>query len=272
MARIPFASAVDEFSDPAERESSLLIVRLHRQSKLFPDIYFDRYSNHFTMMHVSREQYNVGHLQKYVRAMLHNAYEAGGKSKSPKAKLPPAFLDSNVYQFPMDSCVWPYDDWTMGVEGKSTLAEHFVFLSEETMPFCTDPGQPHVPPDFTLGLADVSDWLARAGEAPWILDPKECPKPVRLGPDSTGRGSGGSPRKRKWRKKHHHRRKLELKVTNHGEGRDSPVWSHGGILPVQSLPPVQTAASAPPRRTQRTILPGSLSNKVTPAPVTGPHC
>ena len=63
-------------------------------------------------------------------------------------------------------------------------AEHFVFLSEETMPFCMDPRQPHVPPDFTLGLADVSDWPAWAGEAPWILDPKERPKPVHLGPDS----------------------------------------------------------------------------------------
>ena len=66
------------------------------QSKLFPDIYFDQYSNHFTMMHVSGAHYNVGHLQKYVGALLHNAYEAGGKSKSPKAKLPLAFLDSNI--------------------------------------------------------------------------------------------------------------------------------------------------------------------------------
>ena len=63
---IPFASVADEFSDPAERESTLLIIRLHCQSKLFPDIYFDRYSNHFTMMHISGEQYNVRHPQKYV--------------------------------------------------------------------------------------------------------------------------------------------------------------------------------------------------------------
>ena len=66
LPRITFASVADEFSDPTEWESTLLLIHLHHQSKLFLDIYFDRYSNHFTMMHVSSEQYNVGHPQKYV--------------------------------------------------------------------------------------------------------------------------------------------------------------------------------------------------------------
>ena len=155
------------------------------------------------MMHVSGEQYNVGHPQKYVGALFNNAYEAGGKTKSPKAKLPLAYIDNNVYQFPVDSCVRPYEDWTMGVRERAAMAEHFVFLSEETMPFCTDPGQPHILPNFTLGLADVSDWLARAREVPWTLDPKEYPKLVHPGLGSTGPGTRGSPRNRKWRKKHH---------------------------------------------------------------------
>ena len=103
--------------------------------------------------------------------------------------------------------MWPYEDWTRGIEGKSALAKHFVFLSE-----------------------DVSDWLVEAGETPWILDPKEYPKLVPLGPDSAGPGSGGSTQKRKWRKKHHHRRRPELKVTNCGERRDSPVWYHGAAI------------------------------------------
>ena len=150
------------------------------------------------MMHVSGKQYNVGHPQKYVGALLHNTYEARGKTKSPKAKLPLAYIDNNVYQFPVDSCVRPYKDWTMGVRERAVMAEHFVFLSEDTMPFCTNPGQPHILPNFTLGLADVSDWLARAGEAPWRgEDPKECPNPVHLGLGFTGPGTWGSPQKRK---------------------------------------------------------------------------
>ena len=202
FAGIPFALAADGLSDPDEKESTLLIVHLHHQSRLFPDIYYDRYYSHFTMMHMSREHYNVGHPQKYVGGLLHNAYEAREESHSPKAKLPPAFVDSTVYLFPVDSCVRLYRDWTTDHEDRPSTEEHFVWLSEETMPFCTDPGQPHVPPDFTLGLADVNDWLAWDGEPPWILDPKECPKLVHpnLGstsPSSTSPGTENGSQKRK---------------------------------------------------------------------------
>ena len=98
--------------------------------------------------------------------LLHNAYEAGEESHSPKAKLPLAFVDSAVYLFPVDSCVWPYQDWTTDHEDRLAPEEYFVWLSEETMPICTDPGQPHVPPDFTLDLAEVRDWPAQDGEPP----------------------------------------------------------------------------------------------------------
>ena len=82
----------------------------------------------------------MGHPQKYVGGLLHNAYEAGEELHSPKAKLPPAVVDTAVYQFPVDSCVRPYWDWTMDHEDRLTLEEHFVWLLEETMPFCKTPG------------------------------------------------------------------------------------------------------------------------------------
>ena len=179
-------------------------------------------------MHVSGEHYNVGHPQKYVGGLLHNAYEAGEESHSLKAKLPPAFVDSAVYLFLVDSCVRLYRDWTTDHEDRPAPEEHFVWLSEEIMPFCIDPGQPHVPPDFTLDLAEVRHWLAQDGEPPWILDPKECPKPVHPDPGSASLGAENGSWKRKNQKKHHHRLRSELKVTNRGEGKDSPVWSQGG--------------------------------------------
>ena len=122
----------------------------------------------------------------------------------------------------------PYRDWTTDHEDRSAPEEHFVWLSEETMPFCTDPGQPHVPPNFTLGLAEVRDWPVRDGEPPWILDAKECPKPVHPDPGSAGPCAENGSQKRKKRKKHCHRPRSELKVTNRGEGKDSLVWSQGG--------------------------------------------
>ena len=137
----------------------------------------------------------MGHPQKYMGGLLHNAYEAGEKSHSPKVKLPLAFVDSMVYLFLLDCCVQPYWDWTTYYEDRPAPAQ--------------DRG------------------------SSWILDPKECPKLVHPDPGSAGLGStslgaeNGS-WKRKNRKKHRRRLRSKLKVTNHGEGKDSPVWSHGG--------------------------------------------
>ena len=273
FAGLPFALVADGLSDPDEKESTLLIVCLHHQSRLFPGIYYDWYYSHFTMMHVSGEHYNMGHPQKYVGALLHNAYEAREESHSPKAQLPLAFLDSVVYLFLVDSCVQPYWDWTTDHEDRAAPEEHFVWLSEETMPFCTDPGQLHVPPNFTLGLADISDWPAWAREPPWILDPKECPKPVCPDLGSAGLGAENGSQKRKNRKKHHHRLRPELKVTNYGEGRDSPVWSQGGPgSSSESSSGVDSGFSSTQKKqgvntTRATILQGDQTPLLSPATV-----
>ena len=46
---LPFAAAAGELRDDAEMTPTLL-VRLHQKSQLFPDIYYDQYGTHFTLM------------------------------------------------------------------------------------------------------------------------------------------------------------------------------------------------------------------------------
>ena len=110
----------------------------------------------------------------------------------------------------------------------------FFWLSKDYMPYDNNPGSPFIPPDFTLGLPSVRDWPHRAGEPPWILDLEECPKPVlKVLVDSTGASSmdEGKKKKKKKKKKHRRSKKLgrsELKVTNRGEGANTPVWTHAG--------------------------------------------
>ena len=154
-----------------EDSPTLLLVWLHWHSRLFPDLNFDRFHQHFTVMHDSGMPFNVGHPQKFVGALLHNAFLAGDKP-SHKAKLPPAFLDHST-KFLIDSCVREYRDWTTDCEDRSSLDKHFMWLSNEFMPFQTDPGTPYVLPDFTLGLPAVEDWPKQTGEVPWLLDPAE---------------------------------------------------------------------------------------------------
>ena len=166
--RLPFLTAADEFRDSAnETTHSLLLVRLHRKSLLFPDIYYDRYGHHFTLMHDTGKGYNVGDPQVFLGALLHNAYTSG-KGPSPKAKLPPAFLDRPAEHPLIDSCTREYRDWTKDfpapARSKHVLEEHFLWLSTSYQPYTHDPGSPFVPPDFTLGLPPVGNWPHRSGE------------------------------------------------------------------------------------------------------------
>ena len=217
---LPFLTAAEEFRDSAnETTHSLLLVRLHRKSLLFPDIYYDRYGHHFTLMHDTGKGYNVGDPQVFLGALLHNAYSSG-KGPSPKAKLPPAFLDRPAEHPLIDSCTREYRDWTKDFPApagsKHSLEEHFVWLSTSYQPYTHDPGSPFVPPDFTLGLPPVWDWPCRSGEPPWPLDPKDrpIPKPDFVAPaDSTGASSPDEGKQRRKKKKHHRPRKAELKVT-----------------------------------------------------------
>ena len=169
----------------------------------------------------------MSHPQKFVGALLHNAFQAGDKP-SPKVKLPPAFLDHPT-KFPIDSCVREYRDWTTDCNDRTPSDEHFVWLSNEFTPYQTDPGTPYVPLDFILELPAIEDWPQWTGDVPWILDPAEHPRPAAQSHhESTGPSSGDKRCIRRKKKKHHRPKKPELKVTTRGQGDDVPVWSHAG--------------------------------------------
>ena len=108
---LPFAAAVEELREDVEMTPTLVLVRLHQKSLLFPDIYYDRCGTHFTLMHDTGKGYNVGDPQKFLGALLQSAVTSG-KDPSPKAKLPLAYLDLPVTSSLIDSCTRKYRDWT----------------------------------------------------------------------------------------------------------------------------------------------------------------
>ena len=133
--------------------------------------------------------------QKFVGTLLHNTFLAGDKP-SPKAKLPPAFLD-HLTKFPIDSHVREYQNWTTNCEDRTFPDKHFVWLYNEFMPYQTDPGTPYIPPDFTLGLPAVEDCPQWTGDVPWILDPTEHPRPAVPSQHESASPSSGDER---WRR------------------------------------------------------------------------
>ena len=216
---------------------TLLLIRLHQKSQLFLDIYYDWYRAQFTLMHDTGKGYNMGDPQKFLGALLHNAFSSG-KNLSPKAKLLPAYLDMPATSPLIESCTREYRDWMEEqptAEGDEHPApeEHFVWLSKDYMPYENDRGSPFIPPDFTLGLPSIKDWPCQVREPPWILDPEEHPKLAhKVLVDSIRASSMDEGKKKKKKKKKHcHAKKSEkpeLKVTTRGEGVDTPVWTHAG--------------------------------------------
>ena len=199
---LPFAAAAEELRDDAEMTPTLVLIHLHQKSLLFPDIYYDRCGTHFTLMHDTGKGYNVGHPQKFLGALLQNAVTSG-KDPSPKAKLPPAYLDLPTTSPLIDSCTRKYRDWTEGCpapkgDERAAPEEHFVWLSKDFTPYDNNLGSPFVPPDFTLGLPLVKDWPHQVREPPWVLDPEGCPKSsCNMPVDSTSSMDEGEKEKEK---------------------------------------------------------------------------
>ena len=150
-AGLPFSDAVEDFWDNADMTPTLLLIHLHRKSRIFPDIYYNQYGKHFTIMHDMGQGHNMGDPQKFLRALLHNVFTSG-KSASLKAKLPPAYLGMPAYSPLIDSCTREYRDWSheLTPEGgeRAPLEEHFIWLSKDDMTFENDPGSVFVPLGF----------------------------------------------------------------------------------------------------------------------------
>ena len=149
---LPFLDATEEFRDCTNMTPMLLLVCLHWKSHLFPDIYYDWYRTHFTIMHDTGQGHNVGDPQKFLRALLHNAFTSG-KNPSTKSKLLPAYLGMLAYSPLIDSCTREYRDWSeecLTPEGgkRTPLEEHFVWLSKDDMPYDNDLGSTFVSPGF----------------------------------------------------------------------------------------------------------------------------
>ena len=217
MTAMAFEQAATELNDDTEQTSTLLLVRLHRDSDMFPDTYYKDRGTHFALVYDTGENFNYGSTLRFTGAELLSAYNPG-KTFSPRAKLPPSWRFNSEGNHPVESCSRDYKDWTTGRKGVEAPETHFALLSNAFMPFPGVPGQDIVLPDSMLGLPPVDRWPPRDGPIPWILDPAEHPRPDD--PVMSQKiGTTGTKKRKRSKKK-----KKELRVTQKGVGSDSPEY------------------------------------------------
>ena len=178
----------------------LLLVRLHRESDMFPDCYYHNRGRHFALMYDTGKDFNCGSPLRFIGAELLGAYDPG-KTYSPRAKLPPSWRLNSEGTHPVESCSREYKDWTTGCSGVDSPKTHFTWILNAFMPFASTPGQDITLPDNMLGLPPVDQWPVRGGPIPWILDPAEHPRPDDPNMGQSLGVTGNKKRKRSKKKK-----------------------------------------------------------------------
>ena len=210
-----FDQAVIELRNQSERASTLLLVRLHCDSDMFPDVYYHDRGRHFALVYSTGEDFNCGSTLRFTGAELLGAYDPR-KKFSPRAKLPPSWRLNSEGTHPVESCSQEYKDWTTGRKGVVSPETHFTWISNAFMPFGSALGQDIILPDSMLGLPPVDRWPTRGGPILWILDPAEHPRPDDPNM-SQSLGTTGTKKRKRSKKK-----KKELQVTQKGVGSDEP--------------------------------------------------
>ena len=168
------------------------LVRLHQSNEDFPDLYFQYYSEHFTILGLSDPEIRFSTADEFVRGYLVCRHVAASGQKV-HAMLPPGYMLGATY--PTPSPMYPYHPGGTGFLAQH-LPIHTIFLAPRGR-FIANPGR------FCIAEAPATEWPLDDAPVPWILlegyRNLKGTMPDFLGRDSQdqedypGKGSGATP-------------------------------------------------------------------------------
>ena len=189
---LPFNQVREAFNRYNEAATGVGLVQLHQSNEVFPDVYFQYYGEHFTIMGLSDLEIRFGTADEFVGGYLvHQHMAASGRRAH--AMLPPAYVLGATY--PTPSPTYMYHPGGTGIPAQH-LPIHAIFLAPRGR-FIASPGR------FCIAEALASEWPFDDTPVPWIL-PEGYRNPQGtvldfLGgdsqdeEDSPGKGSGATP-------------------------------------------------------------------------------
>ena len=167
------------------------LVRLHRSNVVFPDVYFQFYSEHFTIMGLLDPEIWFGTADEFVGGYLVRRHVASSGWKA-HAMLPPSYVQGA-------KCPRPSPMYTYRPGGTRTLGQHppiHVIFMAAIGRFLPSPSR------FCIVEAPAKEWSFNDAPVPWIL-PVGYRNPNETVPDfpeeddeaggSLGKGSGSAP-------------------------------------------------------------------------------
>ena len=155
---LPFNQVWEAFNRYNETTTGVGLVRLHQSNEVFPDVYFQYYGEHFTIMGLSDQEIWFGMADKFVGGYLvHRHVTASGRRAH--AMLPPGSMLGATY--PTPSPTYMYRPGGTGFPAQH-LPIHAIFLALRGR-FIASPGR------FCIAEAPATEWPFDDAPAPWIL-------------------------------------------------------------------------------------------------------
>ena len=187
---LPFDQLHEAFNGYNEVATTIGLIWLHRSNVVFPDVYFQFYSEHFTIMGLLDPEIQFGTADEFVGGYLVHQHIASSGWKA-HAMLPPSYMQGA--KCPRPSPTYTYQPGGTGTPGQHRPI-HVIFMAAIGRVLLS-------PSRFCLVEAPAKEWSFNDAPLPWILlegyrNPNET-VPDFLDDDNeaggSGKGSGSAP-------------------------------------------------------------------------------
>ena len=188
---LPFDQLREAFNSYNEAATAVGLVRLHHSNVVFPDVYFQFYSEHFTIMGLLDPEIQFDTADEFVGGYLvHRHITSSGRKAH--AMLPPSYVQGA--KCPRPSPMYTYRPGGTGTPGQHPPI-HVIFMAAigRVLPS---------PSRFCMVEAPAKEWSFNDALVPWIL-PASYHNPNETVPDfpdddneaggSLGKESGSAP-------------------------------------------------------------------------------
>ena len=188
---LPFDQLREAFNSYNKVATAIGLVRLHHFNMVFPDVYFQFYGEHFTIMGLLDPGIQFGTADEFVGGYLVYRHIASSGRKA-HAMLPPSYVQGA-------KCPRPSPMYTYRLGGTGTPGQHppihviFMAATGRVLPS---------PSRFCMVEAPAKEWSLNDAPVPWIL-PVGYRNPNETVPDfpdndneaggSLGKESGSTP-------------------------------------------------------------------------------
>ena len=155
---LPFDQLREAFNSYNEVATAVGLVRLHRSNVVFPDVYFQFYSEHFTIMGLLDPEIRFGTADEFVGGCLVHWHVASSGRKA-HAMLPPSYMQGA--KCPRPSPTYTYRPGSTGTPGQHPPI-HVIFMAAigRVLPS---------PSRFCMVEAPAKEWSFNDAPVPWIL-------------------------------------------------------------------------------------------------------